>query len=155
MSFSYDIYGFNAGTGTGLSIFDVGFEDMAKKALNECRPEIETETKAALRQSIQHPGDSELVNSVKSYEARMTTNDEGAVVTCLPTGKPSKKTHYYNHDRGRTVTKTVANNDKAFWLEYGNAHQNAHPWRDRANANIEAKCLNKIENTIAKELGAE
>ena len=90
------------GTDTGV-FFDFQFEDIAKKALNEVRPEIESETKAALRMSVQHSGDSELVNSIKSYEPSATRNGEGVCVKCLPTGRSSGKTHYYNHDRGKTV----------------------------------------------------
>jgi len=150
VSFEYSM----DGTDTGV-FFDFKFEDIAKKALNEVRPDIESETKAALRMSVQHPGDSELVNSIKSYEPAPTRNGEGVCVKCLPTGRSSGKTHYYNHDRGKTVTKAVHNNDKAFWIEYGNSHQDAHPWRDRACNNAESRVLDKVENTIAKELGAE
>ena len=154
MSFSYSTYGFK-GTSTGIYLWDLTFEEVAKKALNEVRPEIEAETRDALRASVQHPGDSELVNSVRSYEPHQTKNGDGVCVKCLPTGRSSGKTYYYNHDRGRTVQKSVHNNDKAFWLEYGNAHQNARPWRDRACNNAESRVTDKVENIIAKELGAE
>lgn len=154
MSFSYSAEGFK-GTSTGLYLWDFTFEDMAKKALNEVRPEIETETRSALRTSVQHPGESDLVNSVKSYDPSKTKNGEGVCVKCLPTGRSKSGTRYKNHDRGRTVNKAVHNNDKAFWLEYGNSHQSARPWRDRACNNAETKVLGKVEDIIAKELGAD
>jgi hypothetical protein len=154
MSFSYNTDGLS-GTDTGLYLFDMTFEDVAKKALEEVRPDIEAETKSALRMSVQHPGESELVNSIKSYPPSMTRNGEGVCVKCLPTGRSKSGNRYNNHDRGRTVNKAVHNNDKAFWLEYGNAHQAAHPWRDRACNNTEERVLNKVEDAIAKELGAE
>lgn len=154
MSFSYDTEGL-AGTSSGFYLWDITFEEVAKKALEEVRPDIEAETKSALRMSVQHPGESELVNSVKSFEPSMTKNGEGVCVKCLPTGRSSSGNHYRNHDRGKTVNKAVNNNDKAFWMEYGNAHQSAHPWRDRACNNAEARVMNKVENTIAKELGGE
>ncbi|MBP5309633.1 MAG: hypothetical protein J6Z05_03305 [Lachnospiraceae bacterium] len=154
MSFSYDMEGFD-GVGASLSIFgSLTFEQMAKKALNEVRPEVESATKTALRESVHHSGESEMVNSVKSFDPTMTRDGEGARLACMPTGKSSSGNRYNTKSHGRTTSKAVNNNDKAFWLEYGNVHQAARPWRDRAYGNIE-KLADKIENTVAKELGAD
>ncbi|MBP5383557.1 MAG: hypothetical protein J6Y57_01120 [Lachnospiraceae bacterium] len=157
MSMTYDVSGFGGGRMIGdLSLFgNLTFEQMAKRALEEVRPDMEEGTKAALRSSIQHPGDSELVNSVKCFEPRMTGNGEGAVIVCQPVGKSKSGNRYHTVNRGKTISKAVMNNDKAFWLEYGNAHQTAHPWKDRAANSIEAKSTSKIQQAIEKELGAE
>ena len=155
MSFTYEMEGIG-GKSADLSIFgNLTFEQMAKKALGEVKPDVEAEVKAALRSSIRHPGDSELVNSVKTYDPIMTRNGEGARLKCQPTGRSKSGNRYSTQSHGKTVSKAVSNNDKAFWLEYGTAKQPAHPWKDRAMGNIEAKVTDKIENAIAKELGAE
>lgn len=152
MSFQTTVTGFSA----DMTLFgNKSFEDIAKKAMTTVMPDVEKATKDSLRSSVSHPGESELVGSVKCYEPRLTRNGEGVGVKCVPTGRSSSNNKYYNHDRGRTVHKTVFNNDKAFWLEYGNAHQSAKPWRDRACNNAESAAVPKLENAIAKELGAE
>lgn len=158
MSMTYDVSGFGGGRMIGdLSLFgNLTFEQMAKKALEEIRPDMEEGTKAALRSSIQHPGDSELVNSVKCFEPTMTRDGTGARMVCQPTGKSSSGNRYKTVSRGKSIEKPVRNNDKAFWLEYGVAgRQPARPWKDRATNSIEAKVVPKIEQAIAKELGAE
>lgn len=156
MTFTTDGLG-GAGVIADLSLFgNITFEELGKKALTECRSTVEEETKSALRSSIQHPGDSELVNSVKSYEPTMTRDGEGVRLSCQPTGKSKSGNRYNTVSRGRPISKAVMNNDKAFWLEYGVAgRQPAHPWKDRAVNNIEPKVSDIIENVVAKELGAE
>ena len=158
MGFTMETEGFgHFGVGADLSIFgDMTFEEIGKKALTEVMPDMESSTKAALRLSVKHSGESELVNSVKCYEPTMTKDNEGLRLVCQPTGKSTSGNRYHTTSRGKPVTKAVTNNDKAFWLEYGVAgRQAAHPWKDRALADAEAKVMPKIERAIEKELGAE
>lgn len=161
MSMTFDVHGFGrdgvSGLNADLSLFgNLTFEEMAKKVLNECREDMESGTKAALQASVQHEGNSEMVNSVKCYEALMTRDGTGARMVCQPTGKSSSGNRYKTVSRGKSIEKPVRNNDKAFWLEYGVAgRQPARPWKDRAINSIEAKVVPKIEQAIAKELGAE
>lgn len=157
MSMTFETEGFGGGMGGFAGIFgDLTFEDMAKKALTEVKPDMESGTKAALRNSIQHPGDSELVNSVKCYDPVMTRDGEGAKLICQPTGRSSSGNRYSTKSHGKMRSHAVYNNDKAFWLEYGVAgRQAAHPWKDRATNDIEAKVTPKIEQSIEKQLGAE
>lgn len=154
MSMSYNMEGF--GSNMDLHIFgNMTFEDVAKKALNECREDMVSGTREALRSAVQHSGDSELVNSVKCYEPRMTKDGTGARLVCQPTGKSSSGNKYHTTSRGKSIQKPVTNNDKAFWLEYGVAgRQPSRPWKDRATNSIESKVVPKIEQAIAKELGA-
>lgn len=160
MSISIDSKGLGLGglgTLTDVSIFgDMTFEDIGKKALEECRETVVSETKAALRASIQHSGESELVNSVRSYEPIMTRNGEGVRLKCEPSGKSSSGNKYTTTNRGKSIKKPVRNNDKAFWLEYGVAgRQPKAPWKDRAMNNIEPKVTDIIENAVGKMLGAD
>ena len=155
MSFTYEMEDFG-GMSADVSIFgNLTFEEMAKKVLNEVRPDAETATKSALRASIKHSGDSELVNSVRSYDPVMTRNGEGARLAVLPTGRAKSGNRYYATSRGKRVSHAVYNNDKAFWLEYGTVNQPARPWQDRAYGMLDSKVSDKIEQVVAKELGAE
>lgn len=160
MGFSIETGGFGhggIGLGTDLSLFEgISFEEMGKKALKEVMPDIEDATKSALRVSVQHPGDSNLVNSVKCYEPSMTRDNEGVKLVCQPTGRDKSGNRYKTQSHGATRDHLVYNNDKAFWLEYGVAgRQPARPWQSKALNNAEAKVLPKIQQTIEKELGAE
>ena len=151
MSMTYDMEGFN-GRSADLSLFgDLTFEEMAKKALNEVRGDVESCTRAAVSASVRHSGPSELVNSVKSFEPSMTRDGTGAKLTCTFTGRSSSGNRYNNNGRSHLVY----NNDKAFWLEYGTVKQPARPWRDRALNNAERIVGPKIEDSIGKALGAE
>lgn len=148
MSFQSQFEGF----GSDLTLFPgKTFEQISKSALETVMPDVESATKDALRGSIQHSGSSELVGSVKCFEPRMTKNGEGAVISCQPTGSASSGNRYNNQGRSHKVY----NNDKAFWLEYGNSHQDARPWKDRAINTAESRAMSKLEDAIAKELGAE
>ncbi len=152
MSFEYSYSGFGGSGGIDLTLLpNKTFDEIAKNALETVRPDVESATKEALRGSIQHSGASELVSSVKCFEPRMTRNKEGAVISCQPTGSASSGNRYNNQGRSHKVH----NNDKAFWLEYGNAHQDARPWKDRAVNKAESRSMSKLEDAIAKELGAE
>lgn len=158
MGFTVEYAGFGGfGVGTDLSLFDgVSFEDMGKKALKEVMPDMVDATKSAIRSSVQHPGDSDLVNSIKCFEPSMTRDNEGVKLVCQPTGRSKSGNRYKTTSHGKTRNHLVYNNDKAFWLEYGVAgRQPAHPWKDRALNNAEARVFPKVQNIIEKELGAE
>ena len=132
------------------------FESISKEMLNEAKEDIVKGVKAAVRQSVKHTGDSELVNSVKAYEPHMTSDGTGAVLSCTFSGKSTSGNTYTTTDRGRTRVKPVLNSDKAFWLEYGVAgRQAAAPWRDRAMNSIEPKIVPKMQRKFEKEMGAE
>lgn len=151
MSMTYEMEGFG-GRSADLSLFgDLTFEEMAKIALNEVRGDVESCTKAAVSASIRHSGPSELVSSIKSFDPVMTKDGTGVRLTCTFTGRSSSRNRYNNNGRSHIVS----NNDKAFWLEYGTVKQPARPWRDRAVNNAEKIVSPKIEDSIAKTLGAE
>jgi len=160
MGFSIETGGFGfggIGLDTDLSLFEgVTFEEMGKKALKEVMSDMEDATKSALRASVKHPGDSNLVNSVKCYEPSMTRDGEGVRLVCQPHGKDKSGNHYKTQSHGKTRNHLVYNNDKAFWLEYGVAgRQPARPWQNRALNDAAEKALPKIQQSIEKELGAE
>lgn len=154
MSFTTQYEGFSRSN--DLTLFGgITFEQLGKKALSEVMPDVLNATKDAIRGSVKHSGDSELVRSVKCYEPRMTKNGEGACITCMPTGKSKSGNSYHTVSRGHDRVMSVNNNDKAFWLEYGTVKQPATPWKDRAINSAEGKATQKIQQIIERELGAE
>lgn len=152
MSFTPEYEGFSRDL-TILS--DITFEQLSKKALTEVMPDVLNATKDAIRGSVKHSGESELVASVKCFEPRMTKDGEGASITCMPTGKSKSGNSYHTVSRGHDRVMNVNNNDKAFWLEYGTVKQPAKPWKDRAINSAESKATQKLQQIIERELGAE
>ncbi len=155
MSFTYEMH--NLGYSADISLFGgETFETISEQMLNEVRPDVENEVKKAVKGSVGHPGDSELVNSTKTYDPHMTGDKTGARLHCSFAGK-SKSGNYFNTvDRGKQRKKAVYNSDKAFWLEYGVAGRQApKPWQDRAYRNVEAKVYPKLEKSFEKIVGAE
>lgn len=154
MSFEARYEGFSSAV--DLTLFgNITFEQLSTKALKEVMPDILDATKTAIRGSVKHSGESELVGSVKCYEPRMTKDGEGACVTCMPAGKSRSGNKYHTVSRGKSRTMEVSNNDKAFWLEYGTSKQDARPWKDRAINSAEGRATQKLQQAIEKELGAE
>ena len=131
------------------------FENISKKILEKVKPELEQAVKTSVRQSVKHDGDSELVNSVTTYEPRMTRDGTAASINCTFSGKSSSGNHYNTTDRGRARVKPVLNSDKAFWLEYGRDGQNPAPWKDRALNNAEGKLVPQIQTELEEIMGAE
>ena len=155
MSFSAEWDGLS-GAGVDFTLFPKSFEEIGTAAMRTVMPDVEQATKHAVRSSVQHPGDSDLVNSIRCFEPSMTKNGEGVKLACLPTGAASSgNTYYTTHSHGNRRAKKVYNNDKAFWLEYGRQGQEPRPWRDRALNDAEQRTLPKLEDAIAKEIGAE
>lgn len=149
---TFDFQGLGSGD---LTLFGgIGFEGIATKALEAVKEDMAEGTKKALRQSISHSGESELVNSVKCYKPTMTRNGEGAKLVCQPSGRSKSGNTYNRHNTKTGKNAAVYNNDKAFWLEYGRHGQDAKPWKDRAISSIEPTVDQKIEQIVAKELGA-
>ncbi len=160
MSFDVEYQGFGyggIGVSTDISLFgDLTFEDMGRKACREVMPDMEDSTKTALRASVKHSGESNLVNSVKCFEPTMTKDGEGVKLVCQPCGRDSRSNHYTSKSHGKMRSHLVHNNDKAFWLEYGVAgRQAAHPWQSRAINSANAKVYPKIQQSIEKQLAAE
>ncbi len=125
------------------------FEEVAPKILEDAAPILLESTKTALRSVIKHPGDSELVNSVKSSKPKVT-NTDACIVACYPTGY-SKNT-YTKGSRKYPVTNAA----KAFWLEYGVAgRQPARPWRDKANNARKAEIESTMQKKYNELMGAE
>ena len=56
-------------------LLDTDFEEIAKAALEETAPILENSMKQSCRRVIEHPGESELVDSIKSGKPKRTKTD--------------------------------------------------------------------------------
>jgi len=67
------------------NLFNVDFDELAEEALAEAVPVLERSMKAAVQSSIEHSGDSELVQSIKANKPKKSRN--GAwIVNVTPKG---------------------------------------------------------------------
>jgi len=135
---------------------DFKIEAVSKKILESSSTDLVNGVKTAVRQSVKHSGQSELVDSVKAGKPYESKNGAYAVAAYFA-GKSNSGNSYTTTDRGRPRVKPVRNADKAFWLEYGtlDGRQQAAPWRDRAVNNIEEKITPKMQKEFEEALGAE
>lgn len=117
-----------------LDIFDISFDDVAQEALEQAAPVLETRMKATARSAVMHPGESDMVNSIKASAVKKSKN--GAwIVNVGPRGY-SNHTFNRGHDSKRTYP--VSNALKAIWKEYGiPGRQAAQPFISTAAAQTE------------------
>lgn len=128
---------------------DLRFEELAPQILEEAAPYLQNSTKNALRSSIKHSGDSELVSSLKVSRPKETKTD-AFIVSVYPSGE-SRNT--YNHGNRKYP---VSNALKAIWLEYGVAgRQPARPWQDRAVAGCQAQVETLMQKKLDELTGAQ
>lgn len=134
----------------------VGFDDIAKEALNEVAPILEQATKEACRAVISHGGDSELVNSWKKTTPKATKDGDAFVVNVTPKGN-SKNQYYGTDGKGGHTNRRypVSNALKAIWLENGTHRQPAKHFLERAAKSCEAQVNRKIEEVVKRKVGAE
>lgn len=125
------------------------FDDIAKEALEECAPMLESEMKGAIQRVVGHEGDSELVKSVKARKPKRTKTD-AMLVFVGPSGN-SKNYYYQGNKKKRTYT--VTNALKAIWLEYGRAGQSAKPWLANATKNCQQTIMEKMQEIYERKTG--
>lgn len=131
-------------------LLDSEFSDIATEALESTAPALKSSMQSHLRRVIKHPGDSDLVNSVKATKPKRTKTD-AFIVNVGPTGK-SKATYKAGKKKNRSYT--VTNALKAVWLQYGRTGQPARPWLESATNDIEQQVLDKVQDVYNKKTGA-
>lgn len=130
---------------------DTPFEDIAEKALNDTAPLLLDAVKTSMMSVISHPGDSDMVNSVRTSKPKATRTDAW-IVNAYPTGY---STNSYSRERGSKVQRyPVSNGLKAVWLEYGRAGQPAKPWVNSAVNKCMAPVMDRIQKIWEEEVGA-
>lgn len=123
-------------------LLETDFDDIAEAALNEAAPILEKAMQQSCKRVIEHDGESELVDSIKSGKPKKTKTDAW-IVTVSPKGYSKKKTYRAGEKKNRQYP--VSNALKALWKEYGIAgRQPARPF-------ITAAC-NSVKNTIMEKM---
>lgn len=130
-------------------LLDVDAEDLCKQMIDSAAPIMEESMKKEMRSVIQHSGDSELVDSVKTSKAKKAKNGEIIAFTG-PKGN-SKNYYYRNGKKGRRIQ--VSNVLKAIWLNYGRVGQPARPFLTKAVNNAYQKVMEKMQQTYDQLTG--
>lgn len=124
-------------------------DELARKAVNAAKGNLESSMKSAVSASEGHRGSpgkrhrkdrstGSVAASVKATDAKV--NSYGVYSVARPTG---------------TDANGKRNGEKAAYLQYGTPTLKARPWRQKAVSGAEAECVRIVEEIIASELGAE
>ena len=133
-------------------LLDTPFDKVAKRALEETSPELESAIKNSMRRSVQHAGESEMINSVRRSKPKETTTDAW-ICNVYPSGYSNT---YYNKQSGKSSRKyPVSNALKAIWMEYGRTGQTARPWLAPAVTSCKDKILNQMQKIWEEVTGAK
>lgn len=131
-------------------LFNIDFDEVAEAALREAAPVLEKSMKKAVRAAVGHPGDSELVKSIRADRPKKARN--GAwIVNVRPRGYSRVKV--YHAKKGRR-TYPVSNALKAIWKEYGIAgRQPATPFLAKAANDARNEVLDIIQRKFDEKAG--
>ena len=130
-------------------LLDVDAEDLCKQMIDSAAPIMEESMKKEMRSVIQHSGDSELVDSVKTSKAKKAKN--GAIIAFTGPKGNSKNYYYRNGKKERRIQ--VSNVLKAIWLNYGRVGQPARPFLTKAVNNAHQKVMEKMQQTYDQLMG--
>jgi hypothetical protein len=133
-------------------MFNIDFDDIAESALKEAAPILKASMESAVRTSVEHDGDSELVNSIKCASPKKSRNNAW-ILNCGPSGY--SKTKVYNSKKSKRQYP-VSNALKAIWKEYGIAgRQPARPFLAKATNDAKENVYNIIQNKFDEKTGAK
>lgn len=109
--------------------------------------------KRSVKATIQHDGDSELVNSIRASKPRKSKN--GAWIGNVNPHGMSESTYYASYRGKRTTRKyKVSNVLKAIWKEYGIAgRQPPRPFLTKAMNDAEESGVNIWQEVYDKRTG--
>ena len=130
-------------------LLDVEAVDLCKQMIDSAAPIMEESMKKEMRSVIQHSGDSELVDSVKTSKAKKAKN--GAIIAFTGPKGNSKNYYYRNGKKDRRIQ--VSNVLKAIWLNYGRVGQPARPFLTKAVNNAHQKVMEKMQQTYDQLMG--
>lgn len=131
-------------------LLNTDFEEIAKAALEETAPILEKSIKQSCKRVIEHPGESELVDSIVSSKPKKTKTDAW-IVTVSPKGY--SKTKVYS--AGKKKRKyPVSNALKLIWKEYGIAGQQApKPFLTNACNSVRDTIMSKMQEVYEEKVG--
>ncbi len=133
-------------------LLDAPFDKVAKRVITETAPELEGAVKKCMRRSVQHTGESEMVNSVRKSAPKKTKTDAW-ICNVYPSGNSSS---YYLRGSGKKARKyPVSNALKAIWMEYGRTGQTARPWLAPAVTSCKDKILTRCQKIWEEVTGSK
>lgn len=138
-------------------LLNTDFNEIAKAALSEAVPILEKSMKNEVKKVIQHSGESELVDSLKSGKPKKTKTDAW-IVNVTPKGYSDTKVFTAVDSKGRKTHRKypVSNALKAIWKEYGiPGRQPPKPFLTSAANGAKAAVLQKIQEVYNRKVGAK
>lgn len=136
-------------------LLNTDFNEIAEAALSEAAPILEKSMKEAIKNAVQHEGDSELVNSIKSTKPKKTKTDAW-IVNVTPKGYSNTKVFTALSSKGKKIHRKypVSNALKAIWKEYGiPGRQPPRPFLSRAVNGAKAAVLQKMQEVYNEKVG--
>jgi hypothetical protein len=136
-------------------LLDSDFSEIAEEALEEAAPVLQKSVQDSVRAVIKDKSRTDLIESFKPWKGgvKKVSNGGGAYLMGVASyGKPKKKSRRKRSDG--TGSRSVTNNDIAWWLEHGNSHQAAKPYLDRGAKAAEGKVLDIVQEVYNKKVGA-
>lgn len=137
-------------------LLDSDFTEIAEESLKKASPTLEESVKREVSSVIKDKERKGLINSVSAWKKGVIKAKSGAYMLGVSfTGKPETKSNWTSHTHGKAHNRITTNNDIAWWLEHGNAHQAAKPFIDRAARNVEGKIDKILQEVFDKKVGAK
>ncbi len=132
-------------------LLESDFDEIAAEALKEAAPLLEKSMKQSCARVIEHGGESELVNSIKSGKPKKTKTDAW-IVNVAPKGYSSTKT--YRSGKNKERKYRVSNALKLIWKEYGVAgRQPARPFLTSACNAVRDAVMAKMQQVYERKVG--
>lgn len=137
-------------------LLETDFDEIAEEALKEAVPILEKTMKAEVKKTIQHDGDSELVNSFKASKPKKTKTDAW-IANVNPKGYSSTKVYTVNSKGFKKNRKyPVSNALKAIWKEYGiPGRQAAKPFITASVNASKMEIMRRMQEVYNRKVGAD
>lgn len=136
-------------------MFEISFDDVAEKALNESIPILEATMRSAAAAAVKHDGDSAMVNSIKGSKPKKSASTDCWIVNVGPRGYSTTKTYHAKRKSGKSKqTYKVSNALKAIWKEYGIPGRDipAQPFMQKATNAAQGRVEKIIEDAFNEEI---
>lgn len=132
-------------------LFDMEISGYAEEALNESAKILENAMKKTAKASIQHTGESDMVNSIKASKAKKSKN--GAYIVNVGPRGYSDHSYYAKDGKGQRTKRKykVSNALKAIWKEYGVKGRPAQPFIQKATNDAENQVLEILQKKFEEK----
>lgn len=143
-------------------LLEADLDSICLDALKEAAPILEKSMKKEVKNVLIHDGESELVDSIKTWRPKKAKNGAYIVNVC-PAGYSKKKVYRREKSskkKGEQVdtsrTYPVSNALKLLWKEYGiEGHQAARPFLMKSVNNVREEVLDKIQKVFNQRIGGD